>query len=118
MINYTLTQKDKALTKTFLEWCNSNHVRQFTSDDFHRCKLSTTDPDRPGVTMTLYDLFDDPQHEIGALIAKWKFHGFIQSEHREVPSSVPSNHNRRVDVWCWHARVEGWLHLKPLTAYY
>lgn len=107
--NSSLTLKDKALTKTFYEWTKQNGVEYFSSDDFRRCRLNCRNPDKPKQQMTLYDLFEDPQHEIGALIFKWKFHGFVKSGNGEIASVVPSNNCRKVDVWRWHHRVEGWL---------
>lgn len=115
-LNYNLTLKDKAIAKTFYQWTIENKQEYWTSDDFRRCRLGTVNPETKAEA-TLYDLFDDPRHGIGAFIAKLKFHGFIKSGNREIASMIPSNNNRKVDVWRWHYRVEGWLHPKTLEEF-
>lgn len=100
--NPTLTLKDKALTKAFMARLNQDHKTYFTSDDFRHYNL--------------HKLMNDPAHEIGALFAKWKFHGFVVAAGEE-PSQIESNNRRKVDLMRWHHRVEGWVRMRPIDAY-
>lgn len=92
--NYTLTIKDKALTKAFRARLERDNKEYFTSDDFRKYGLDK--------------LMSDPIHEVGSYFAKLKFHWIIRRV-GEKPSGINSNHSRRVDLWEWGAAVEGWL---------
>ena len=85
--DWTLTQQDLDLTTEFMMYCDEHGLDDFTSDTFREAGL-----DRG---------MQDPAHEIGAYFAKLKANG-VASPVSEVASVIPSNNERRVDVWRWN----------------
>lgn len=101
-MNYTLTQRDKAIAKTVLARMEQEGKTYFTSDDLRRW---LPDP-----------YWRDPAHEIGAWFAKQKYHWHLKRVGEEV-SQITSNNRRRIDLWKPTSTMEGWLASKQIHEY-
>ena len=83
----TLTQQDIDLTTEFMMYLADKHIEFFCSDNF-----------REGA---FHFRMADPAHEIGAYFAKLVANGVAEPV-GELPSEVPGNHKRKVDLYRWN----------------
>lgn len=111
--DWTLTDTDIEYTRRLMMYCMEHNIEYFSSDDFrdadlhNLCKfpICYQPPHSPlhrrcfrNQKRCPHLKMQDPQHEIGAHFAKLKANGVYENV-GEIPSEIPSNNVRKVDLW-------------------
>ena len=85
--DFSLTEKDRDLLRSFKRLLELDGKTEFSSDDFRMYGL-----DR---------FLKDKAHGIGGLFAKWKHQRQIVDTGKTKRSVLPSNNLRRISVYKW-----------------